>query len=51
MAKEVEKEKTFFERLRPSHILAFACIAGAVVMACCNIHGWGWLLFVALLIA
>lgn len=48
---EIEERKKFLERLRPTHLLALACIVGAVVMAIHEIHGWGWLLFVALLIA
>lgn len=27
-----------------------SCVIGAVIMACCGVEGWGWLVFLAVLL-
>ncbi len=36
--------------LLAANLPSVACIIGAVYMACQRIEGWGWLLFVAVLV-
>lgn len=36
-------------RISPWHLVIIAFIAGGVVLGALGIHGWGWLIFLAVL--
>lgn len=38
------------EKMQANHVLAALCIIGAIVVAATGNEGWGWLLFVAVLV-